>query len=236
MSIECSKCPACDCVDKEVDEAAEGVLAFLRGYAEELREQLDKCMHLDEVQNLSASVLGNAGMVSQILRTLVDYTPDQRRVIGNKINHIVNEFKAAIATRKKLLQTKGSEVNYAARNLQNELIEAFKDKKDTFLGIDKATLNVIQKFVAEKERKNRHTLNIKKGISVCPRCGYPNSLKAIMPVAGPCPYCGWEDSEAKTMRALYRIVMEQLDTKSSSDSITIEAGVLKVLLSWMNEH
>lgn len=70
----------------------------LSSLQQEFEENIQKCTTTAEVLNLKAEFLGKKGKVSEILKSLKDATPEERKSIGAKSNEIKQSIETQVAS------------------------------------------------------------------------------------------------------------------------------------------
>jgi len=75
----------------------------------EFKEQIEQCAKQADVLSLKSSVVGKKGSLSEVLKSLKDATPEQRKAIGPKSNQMKQDIEKMVMT--KLQSIEIAEVN-----------------------------------------------------------------------------------------------------------------------------
>ena len=94
------------------------MLENLQQFLTEFKSQLKELADASAVLNLKAKYLGKRGLVSEVLKTLKDVDPRERKEIGPKVNQIKDEMQQLV--REKLFAIEAEEIN---RKLVQERID-----------------------------------------------------------------------------------------------------------------
>lgn len=110
------------------------------------KSQIAECAKQADVLNLKSSILGKKGSLSEILKSLKDATPEQRKEIGPKSNQIKKDIEKMVQD--KLLEIEVKEVNekLAKNKIDFSLRDSILEK-----GLQAAGMHPVQKIQREVE-------------------------------------------------------------------------------------
>lgn len=77
----------------------------LNSIRQETLDSIKSAGKLEEIEEIRVRVLGRKGLLTQILRTLGELTPEERTTIGKLSNEIKNVVETALDSRVKELET-----------------------------------------------------------------------------------------------------------------------------------
>ncbi|MBL7664656.1 MAG: phenylalanine--tRNA ligase subunit alpha [Bacteriovoracaceae bacterium] len=90
------------------------MLSRLETLYTDFKNQLNKLNKTNDVLNLKSQILGKTGTLSEILKSLKDATPEERKVLGSKSNQYKNEIEELV--QKKLAEIELAEINSTLEN------------------------------------------------------------------------------------------------------------------------
>lgn len=112
----------------------------------EFKEQIQSCDKQADVLNLKSQVLGKKGSLSEILKSLRDATPEQRKEIGPVSNNIKQDIEKSVQQKLTEIEIKEVNTKLAKNQIDFSLRDSLLDH-----GLDAAGMHPVHKIQREVE-------------------------------------------------------------------------------------